>query len=176
MSENHRPEDGASKAALLIIGIVLVVLGLGLGMRSIAPDVFRPIAAVFATVRMLWMPLLIIGAGVLVIVAANREHSATPARSGRLYRSRTDKMLGGVLGGLGAYLGVDPTWLRIGTVLVALGTGVVGMLIAYAIAAAVIPEEPLEISQQATVAPPPPVPPAPGGPDAPQPPSGSAGA
>lgn len=183
MSDQNRSGDGASKVVLLVIGIVLVVLGLSLGGRVVAPNVFEPIAAAFRVVWRLWLPLLIIGAGVLIIIAANREHSPTAPRAGHLYRSRTDKMLGGVLGGLGAYLGIDPTWLRIGTVLVALGTGVVGMLIAYAIAAAVIPEEPLEVVQAAaTVAPPPPVPPAPGAPEAPQspeapqPPAGSAGA
>lgn len=31
----------------------------------------------------------------------------------RLYRSRTDRMLGGVCGGLGAYFGVDPTLVRL---------------------------------------------------------------
>ncbi|MBU0511547.1 MAG: PspC domain-containing protein [Chloroflexi bacterium] len=31
----------------------------------------------------------------------------------RVYRSRTDRMLGGVCGGLGDYLGIDPTFIRI---------------------------------------------------------------
>jgi phage shock protein C len=31
-----------------------------------------------------------------------------------LYRSETDKMLGGVCGGLGAYLRIDPTFVRPG--------------------------------------------------------------
>jgi len=31
----------------------------------------------------------------------------------RLYRSRTDRMLGGVCAGLGAYFGVDPTLVRL---------------------------------------------------------------
>jgi len=33
--------------------------------------------------------------------------------SGRLYRSRTDRFLGGVCGGLGKYLGIDPTITRL---------------------------------------------------------------
>lgn len=38
----------------------------------------------------------------------------SPAPAGkRLTRSREDKMLGGVCGGLGRYFGVDPTWVRI---------------------------------------------------------------
>jgi phage shock protein C len=44
--------------------------------------------------------------------------------TGRLYRSRTDKMLGGVCGGLGRYLGIDSTLLRLFFVLLALGRGV----------------------------------------------------
>jgi len=31
----------------------------------------------------------------------------------RLYRSKTDRMLGGVCGGLGSYLAIDPTFVRI---------------------------------------------------------------
>ena len=31
----------------------------------------------------------------------------------RLYRSTSDRMLGGVCGGLGDYLGIDPTFIRI---------------------------------------------------------------
>lgn len=45
--------------------------------------------------------------------------------SSKLYRSRTDKMLGGVCGGLGAYLGIDSTLVRIFFVLLALpGAGI----------------------------------------------------
>jgi phage shock protein C len=39
----------------------------------------------------------------------------------RLYRSRTNKVLGGVCGGLGRYLGVDPVIVRIIFILLSLG-------------------------------------------------------
>lgn len=42
----------------------------------------------------------------------------------RLYRSRTDVMLGGVCGGLAGYLGLDPTLVRLFFVILALGTGI----------------------------------------------------
>ncbi len=42
----------------------------------------------------------------------------------RLYRSRTDTVIGGVCGGLGQYLGIDPVLFRIIFVLLALGSGV----------------------------------------------------
>jgi phage shock protein C len=41
----------------------------------------------------------------------------------RLYRSRTDKILGGVCGGLSEYSGVDPTLVRLVFVILALAGG-----------------------------------------------------
>jgi phage shock protein C len=46
----------------------------------------------------------------------------------KLYRSHTDRVLGGVCGGLGQYLGIDPGWVRLFFVLLALGHGA-GVLI-----------------------------------------------
>ena len=42
----------------------------------------------------------------------------------RLYRSRSDVMLGGVCGGLAEYLALDPTLVRLFFVLLAMGTGI----------------------------------------------------
>ncbi len=42
----------------------------------------------------------------------------------RLFRSRTDHMIGGVCGGLGIYLGIDPTLVRLFFVLLALANGI----------------------------------------------------
>ena len=57
----------------------------------------------------------------------------------RLYRSRKDKILGGVCGGIANYLGVDPVIIRFVWILFALayGTGI----IAYIIAWIIIPQE-----------------------------------
>jgi phage shock protein C len=60
----------------------------------------------------------------------------------RLYRSRTDRYIGGVCGGLGEYLSIDPTIIRIIYILFAL-TGGSGIFI-YLILLLVIPEEPWE--------------------------------
>lgn len=59
----------------------------------------------------------------------------------RLYRSRTDKVIGGVCGGLGEYFNVDPTFIRIIAVLLVFAKGV-GFL-AYLIAWIIIPREPV---------------------------------
>jgi phage shock protein C len=43
--------------------------------------------------------------------------------STKLYRSPTDRMIGGVCGGLGAYLGIDPVLVRLFFVLLTIGGG-----------------------------------------------------
>ncbi|HPF89238.1 MAG: PspC domain-containing protein [Flavobacteriales bacterium] len=53
--------------------------------------------------------------------------AAAGAGNKRFYRDTDDKWLGGVLGGLGAYLGMDPLWLRIAVVALVLAS--VGSLI-----------------------------------------------
>jgi phage shock protein C len=59
----------------------------------------------------------------------------------RLYRSRRDRMIGGVCGGLGEYLGIDPTIVRLLFSLFGLGGG--SAILAYLILLIVVPEEPL---------------------------------
>jgi phage shock protein C len=59
----------------------------------------------------------------------------------RLYRSRKDRIVAGVCGGIGEYFAVDPNIIRIIWLLVGLtGTGI----IAYILAWVIIPEEPPE--------------------------------
>lgn len=59
----------------------------------------------------------------------------------KLYRSRTDRKIVGVCGGLAEYFGIDPTLVRLLFVLGLIFVG--GTLLAYLILALVIPEEPV---------------------------------
>jgi phage shock protein C len=69
----------------------------------------------------------------------------------RLYRSRKERMIGGVCGGLGAYFGIDPTLIRL-LFIIGLLMGGPGVL-AYLILLIVVPEEPLAtISEPPTTA------------------------
>lgn len=63
-----------------------------------------------------------------------------PAPPRRLYRSRTNRMLGGVAGGLAEYLQVDSALVRLAfaALVLAAGAGFLGYIIAWI----VIPEEP----------------------------------
>ena len=56
-----------------------------------------------------------------------------------LRRSRDDKVIAGVCGGLGRYLGVDPVLLRIAFVVLAVAGG--GGILIYVVAWILIPEE-----------------------------------
>ena len=58
----------------------------------------------------------------------------------KLYRSRTDKKVCGVCGGLAQYLDMDPTVARLIGAFLVLFTGV--GLVGYIVAALVIPAEP----------------------------------
>lgn len=66
----------------------------------------------------------------------------------KLYRSRTDTMLGGVCGGLGPYLGIDTALVRIFFILLTISGGA-GLLI-YLICWVVIPLEGSEAVATAT--------------------------
>ena len=67
----------------------------------------------------------------------------------RLYRSTTDRMIGGVCGGLGAYLDIDPVLVRLFFVLLVIAGGS-GVLI-YLLLWILIPSEPSALAEDATV-------------------------
>ena len=58
----------------------------------------------------------------------------------KLYRSRKNRMICGVCGGIAEYFNIDPTLIRLAWVLFALSAG--SGILAYIIAAIVIPDEP----------------------------------
>lgn len=60
----------------------------------------------------------------------------------KLYKSRTDKKLDGVCGGIAEYMNVDSTIVRLAWVLFTLAGG--AGFIAYLIAALVIPVKPMD--------------------------------
>ncbi len=62
----------------------------------------------------------------------------------RLYRSRSERMIAGVCGGLGQYFGIDPTLVRLAFVVIALAVG--SGLLAYLILWIIVPLEPEQTS------------------------------
>ena len=60
----------------------------------------------------------------------------------RLYRSKKERILCGVCGGISEYFSLDPTLVRLGLVIFCAAGG--SGLLAYIIAAIIIPESPFE--------------------------------
>jgi phage shock protein C len=64
----------------------------------------------------------------------------------KLYRSRQDRKLAGVCGGLGVYWGIDPTLVRLAFVLGALFWWIAPILLLYLILMVFVPLEPLSVT------------------------------
>ncbi len=61
----------------------------------------------------------------------------------RLYRSRDNKIIAGIMGGIGEYYGTDPVLIRLIYVLITLITGFVPGVLGYLIAMLIVPEAPV---------------------------------
>ena len=59
----------------------------------------------------------------------------------KLHRSRSNKVLAGVLGGIGETYELDPKLIRIITLLLCLLTGVLPFVIVYIVAWIIVPED-----------------------------------
>ena len=78
----------------------------------------------------------------------------------RLRRSRRNRMLGGVIGGLAEYFDRDPTLLRVLYVVISILSAAFPGIFVYLVLWVIIPEQPAEVSVHApsasTAVPPPP--------------------
>ena len=59
-----------------------------------------------------------------------------------LYRSKNNKMVSGIFGGLGEYFGIDPVIFWIGFVIVMFVTGLVPAMIGYFVCLLIVPKRP----------------------------------
>ncbi|MCI0706193.1 MAG: PspC domain-containing protein [Ignavibacteriae bacterium] len=66
----------------------------------------------------------------------------------RLYRSETNKKIAGLCGGLGEYMDVDPTIVRLVAIILCFVTGIFPFLIGYLIAWLIVPEAPRMINEK----------------------------
>lgn len=72
-------------------------------------------------------------------VKKERDAGGSKMDGKRLYRSKKDRMICGVCGGIANYFNIDPTLVRLAFVLIAMGAG--SGILAYIIAAIIIPDE-----------------------------------
>lgn len=64
------------------------------------------------------------------------------AQGKQLYRSKNNRMIGGVCAGLGDFFGIDPTLVRLGFVVGSLLGWAGALLVVYIVMIIVVPEEP----------------------------------
>lgn len=62
------------------------------------------------------------------------------AKIKRLYRSKSNRVIAGILGGVGEYFGIDPVLIRLAFVALTIFTGIVPGVIFYLVALLIIPE------------------------------------
>jgi len=140
------------RGILFILGLFLVLIGLGLLLENFGWPVWHFLKVSFNFV----LPIFIIIVGIFLIVTyfsskreEVREHKSeseqakteTEGSVKRLFRSRKNRMIFGVCGGLGEYLNTDPTIVRILWVILAISSFGIAILL-YLIMAIIVPEEP----------------------------------
>jgi phage shock protein PspC (stress-responsive transcriptional regulator) len=142
----------------VLLGVALLALGAWLLAERVFGWIFFPLAQVLHVLGNVGWPLVLVGLGVLLIMRGRNGGWTT---TGKLFRSRTDRKIGGVLGGAAVYFGIDASLARVGYVLLTLLTGFWLGFFVYVIAMAVVPEEQFDYGVQGSAPAAPPVPPAP---------------
>lgn len=147
LSENPGEEEIPDRKinGSLLIGLVLIVIGGIFLLREIG--MFHYFNLFDISLATVW-GILLIGIGIVLLFQAKRQtvggdqagKKATEQKK-KIYRSRSDKMLAGVCGGIGTYFQVDPSFIRIGWVLATLFSGGLGILV-YILLIIIFPEEP----------------------------------
>jgi phage shock protein C len=119
----------------MVIAIALIAVGALLLLGRLGP-----ISRVVNEIAKFAWPLALIGLGLLLYFSA-RAGSQAGGSARRLYRSRDQRMVAGVLGGLASYFGINPTPVRVLFVVFVLLTGVMPGVLLYVIAMFLVPEE-----------------------------------
>lgn len=149
----------------VLAGVALLFVGVWLLLGRVFEWLPISLVRVVTVLAGIGWPLVLIGLGVLLIMKARTGGWNMSGR--KLYRSRTDRKIGGVVAGFADYLNVDPTLARLAYAALTLLTGFWPGFLIYVIAMIVVPEAEFAVGVQAPnvtpqYAPPaPPVPPAP---------------
>jgi len=147
-------ESGSTKL-VMFAGIGLVALGGWLLFERILGPLVRPFYHLLHTMGALVWPLALIAIGVAILSRGRIQGGIAG-----MYRSRTDRIVGGVLGGIARRLGADAIFVRIAFVVFTVVTGIGTGIVLYVAAMILLPEEPYA-APVVTPAPPVPAPPGP---------------
>ena len=132
--------------AIIIIGVAIIVIWIWALVKCLASDL-RPVEKLFWAIIIIF--LNIIGAILYLIFAKSleskaheqaKQHKQAKVKLKLLTRSKDNKMLAGVCGGIGEYLNIDPTVIRLLWVLFTI-LSMGAAIIAYILAWMVMPEK-----------------------------------
>lgn len=132
----------------LIFGFILIAVGGFLLLREIG--MFHYFQVFDFSLLTVW-GIILIAAGIFLLFQSKKGPATTEIEENiegeinqkRIYRSRRDKMLAGICGGLGKYFDIDSSLIRIGWVLATFFSVGVGILV-YVILIFIFQEEPFE--------------------------------
>jgi phage shock protein PspC (stress-responsive transcriptional regulator) len=141
--------------ALLVAGGVLVALGAYLLLERVLGPLFAPLGAVLQVLGAVAWPIALIAIGLALLGRGRLDDGV-----GGVYRSRSERVVGGVLGGVATRLGTDAWLVRVVFFVVAFATGFGAAALLYVAALILLPEAPLAGVAAATA---PPVPSSAGG-------------
>jgi len=119
--KNNKTSDSkiSISTVVLVLGILLVLFGLWQLTERLMGTWFSAIWQIISLVIGIVWPIVIIGGGVVLMLVARRGKLNMPANR-KLFRSTRNKKIGGVCGGIGEYLGVDPVVVRVITIVLAI--------------------------------------------------------
>lgn len=162
MSSNRNPN------VAVIVGISLVLIGGWLLATKVLGPVFAPFEPLFNAVGYVLWPVVLIAIGALLIMRGQSNATTVPQPGvRRVYRSRTSRVVTGLIAGVAEYLGASPNVLRIIFTVLTIMSGLWAGVAVYVIASLIVPEEPFGEPVAAPSVPAQPVPPAPPVPVAP---------
>ncbi len=166
MKENPDQDDIKERKpqnTSLIVGIGLIIFGFALlssnfswGLIHFQPFHWHFLRPWFFHWDKFW-PVIIIIIGVLYIYHVmskdkkSNDDDETRFPTKKLTRSKTDKMLGGVCGGISQYLNIDPVLTRVLYIIFTLFSGMFLGVIVYIILLIILPEEDNTVQQAETV-------------------------
>ncbi len=117
MASGPSGKHGGSSQAAIVIGILLVFIGAWSLFGALVPSM--TIDRIVFELRRIWSfvwpcALLVAGAYILWAVKTGKlSNVAHPVSRGQFRRSRADKRIFGVCGGVAYYFGIDATMVRI---------------------------------------------------------------
>lgn len=117
--------------------VILGVCG-GLGNYWRIDPLFIRVFLLFIGLVTFIFPLVIVYLLSALIIPKEPVGNPTPPFT-RLYRSRQDAKIAGICGGLGRYLGIDSTWIRLAVVLIGILTAIAPMVATYIVGWIIIP-------------------------------------